>query len=886
MKRRSIFIVLVFTFVSLCISGPALAQEDVRAETAAAESHAYSADEDTLVYREPAEASGLQGRIEYEARTIRNEVIDRKTVLLGRAEVRYLDMTLRAEKITVDWDKDLLTAEGVLDSVWVPIEDDGAGDSLRVAQWRGMPEFTEAGDVLRGEVMEFNLRTSKGRVLRGRTQFEDGFYSGRAMKMVKPKTLNVSNARFTTCDLEEDPHFHFWSKRMKIDIDKKVIAKPLVMYIGRIPVLALPFLYFPIQKGRQSGLIIPRYGESTLEGRYLRGLGYYWAASEYWDVKGTVDFYEKSGVMFRGDLNYNLRYRFRGSISGTWTRKNFEVQGTKERRWDLAVRHSQTLSPTANLSVSGLFVSSGNFYREISGNREQRLQQEIRSNATLTKRLGGSRSIQVNLNQTRNLKTGQVTETLPRIVFRGGQSPLIPKPADKGSESVRTRWYHQIYWSYNSQFLYSRTKRREGYGEGVEFEENRGLGWDHDIRLSSTQKLLGWLSFTPGFRVRETWFNQRKSYFWDADSTQIESVDEKGFFSRRTFDLSVSMGTKLYGLFQTRLMKQVQVRHVVTPTLSFSYQPDFSEDRFGYYQRIEDTTGVVQEVDRFSGSLFGSTMRGGRQALNFSLQNLFQMKIGEGENEKKFDLFTWGLSTSYNWRLPEYRLGDLISSIRANPSRSISLTMGMTHSLYDTDESGNRINRLYVRNIAWSKLKSIFGSRWARMTSFRANLTLRLKGSSKGDSGGGSPPQESGVSADELASRPADRLLMDEAVTAFSLPWNLLATLSYSENRYNPLSVNRSCWLRTQLDFNLTKRWKVSYRAQLDLIKGEAVSQDFVFYRDLHCWEARVVWTPTGYNKRFYFKINIKSPMLQDIKFEKGTGRRGFAGSSIQNVLY
>ena len=280
-------------------------------------------------------AGQIEGDIQYEALVIDNLMTEKKTILLGNAKVVYLDMELRAAKITVDWENELMTAEGVLDSVWIKTED---GDSVKKEQLTGLPEFTEAGDLITGEVMVYNFNTRKGRVLRGRTKYEDGYYLGNALKMIKPKVLNVADGQYTTCDRTERPHFHFRSNKMKIMVNDKVIAKPIILYLGNIPVLALPFIYFPIEKGRHSGIVLPRYGVSSYEGRYLREFGYYWAASDYWDLKATLSYFEKSGVLFRGDLNYQVRYSMRGSLSGSWTRKDFQYSGETQRLWDLTIQ--------------------------------------------------------------------------------------------------------------------------------------------------------------------------------------------------------------------------------------------------------------------------------------------------------------------------------------------------------------------------------------------------------------------------------------------------------------------------------------------------------------------------------------------------------------------
>jgi lipopolysaccharide assembly outer membrane protein LptD (OstA) len=253
--------------------------------------------------------SDLDAPIDFEAQYEENLIEERITYLVGKAKVKYKTMTLEAGKITVDWNKRLLIAEPLPDSLVANGQADdgqaanGASDSLAKVE-RGFPKFSDGGDELTGERMEYNFATEKGRVLRGRTQLQDAKYFGAQIKRADDKTLFVSRGIYSTCDREEEPHFHFWSRKMKIVLQENVVAKPIVLFIGKIPLLALPFGFFPTRSGRHSGLIIPRYGASEREGRYLREMGYYWAINDYLDTKATADFYERSGWFFRGDFRY------------------------------------------------------------------------------------------------------------------------------------------------------------------------------------------------------------------------------------------------------------------------------------------------------------------------------------------------------------------------------------------------------------------------------------------------------------------------------------------------------------------------------------------------------------------------------------------------------
>jgi len=843
---------------------------------------------DTTLQKGVQRTSDLEGPVEYEARIFDNDILKRKTVLIGSAVVKYLDISLRAARITVDWETNLMVAEGVLDSVWTV--DAESGDSIRVEELTGLPEFTEAGDLMTGERMVYNFKTRKGRVLRGRTTFEEAFYSGKVMKMVGKKTAFIGDAILTTCDHKDNPHFHFRAKKMRIDMKKSVVARPIVLCIGKIPVLALPFVYFPIKKGRRSGVLLPKYGQSSLEGNYLKGFGYYWAASQYWDVQGTMDYYEKSGFLFRGDLKYNIRYKMQGGISGSWTRKNFKSSGETMRRWDLVLRHSQTISPTLRFSANGTFVSSKDIYRQLSANRNQRMQSQIISNATITKRWQGSKSMTINLNRTQNLRTDEFSETLPRISFRGGRSAIFKKPETQKGEIAESHWYNNIYISYDSK-LEARRKKTLLVNNNTDttFSITKKMGWDHNLRLNSPQKIMKWITFSPNVNYKESWTHERTSHYWNADSARKEEEIEQGFFARRTYDMSLSLGTKLYGIFRTKYLPDVMVRHVVTPSMSFTFQPDFSAASFDYYDAVKDTSGKITYYDRYGKSMLSSTPRGGRKSLNFNVSNLFQMKAGEGENEKKIDLFSWNVSTGYNWNAEKFKLGNITSSLRAKPLKNLGFNMNATHSLYQTDETGRTIDRFYFKDVDWSDKNSIFDSRYIRLVNFSADVRMTFKGSTGGKSKK-TETTETSENKSELqgvkGNTTSDRFDVNDDIGNFNMPWNLTTSLRYSDSRYNPKSPSKNFWLNADLKFNLTKNWKISWVSRIDLLDRQMVSQDIVIQRDLHCWEARFVWSPIGLYKRFYLRINIKSSMLQDIKFEKGTGRRGFSGSSFQNSFY
>jgi lipopolysaccharide assembly outer membrane protein LptD (OstA) len=575
-------------------------------------------------------------------------------------------MTLEAGKITVFWNEHWMMAEGLPDTTDGKILTDR--DTLE-ANFTELPIFSDGKEKIRGFKMEYNFKTERGRITRGRSVFEGGYYFGRAIKRVAAREFNIADGTYTTCDHDE-PHYYFAGKKMKIILDDKIIAKPIIFFIGRIPVAILPFAVFSSKPGRHSGIIVPRFGSSPREGRYLRNMGYYWATNDYMDMRFTLDFFERTGFLFRTNANYALRYHFRGTVSGSYARQRLG-EGLSASRWDLRVNHSQEIDKTTRLSVSGTFVSNNSFYRDFSNNREQRLSRQLISNATLSKSWSeGKNSLTLNVSQTKDLETGASSSTLPRLRFNRSRSQFFPvKQKKQSGRSAGTRedarWYNYLYYSYSGTYLNS--VRKDSTNDSDSEVRRRA---DHllNFNFSNPKRIFGWLSFSQSLRYQENWFDRTKSFSLDTLTNAVLESEEKGFATRRIFSLSVSANTKLYGTFFPNIGPIKGLRHVMTPTLSFSYQPDFSTRLWGYFQTLQDTSGKVIKRDRF-----GGTPSGERRSLSFGLSNLFQMKLGEGEKEKKINLFNLNFNSGYNFAADSLNWRNLSTSFRANPDEILPL---------------------------------------------------------------------------------------------------------------------------------------------------------------------------------------------------------------------
>lgn len=818
----------------------------------------------------------LDTTIAYSAHSIEFFVDQRKTVLRGQAQVKYKAMDLRAERIVVDWNEQTITAEGVPDTLWA----DSLKTIVDTVTVIGKPRFSEGGQEIDGERMVYNLKTRRGRITEGKTSQQDGYYWGAALKKEPTEVLYAGPGSFTTCNLEK-PHYTFQASQMKLIPGDKVVAKPVVLYFDDVPVAALPYGIFPSRKGRQSGLIIPTYGESAAQGRFIRHLGYYWAPNEYSDFTGSLDYYERSGFLFRGRSRYNWRYHFSGSLDGAVTRKH--TGGGQERRWEVHAVHDQTIDPNTRLSVRGDFISDGSYYRDYSFNINEQLSQTLRSDATLTHTFpGGKNSYSVNLHHEQNLLNDEVTQDIPRVTFRRGQSALIPMPAKEPGDTttVEPNWYNSIYYSYSGEAVHRRQLDQVITTNDTALVQDRRSAAKHTVSANSPQTIFSYFSLTPALTYNEQWFDEYMDY-----SKNPAGQKESGFKARRAFSTSLGLTTKLYGYWMDPLPGVTAIRHTATPTVSLSFQPDFSDPAWGYYQGVIDTSGATVLKDRFAGSLYGSTPKGKSLSLGFQLANLFQMKYGSGEDVKKRDLFTLNFSTSYNLAADSLGFAPLSSSFRAapisgqqpvGPLKSLSLDLSTSHSFYKYGSSGE-YNEYYFdpANGKILRLRDFDVSTNMGLslgTLVHSPEVTRYEEEKQGEQ----------ISSEETTPDTTLQLRTKPKLPGEwflgQIPWDLQLSFHYTNSRYNPNNPTETFWLNASVDASITKNWQVSYNTRIDLVDHEVVSAGLTIYRDLHCWEARLIWNPLGIGQGYFLKINIKSPQLQDVKVERRKGQGSFMG--------
>ncbi len=860
-----------------------------------------------------AKRDGVDTVISYSADAIDFDILTRTTILERNARIEYKDMELTAGQIILNWDDQTMIATPIYDSLY----SDSARTVLDTVVEVGKPHFKQGTEEFIGDEIAYNLKSKIGRVKGGRTAYQDGAYYGQQFKRLSDDVLSVRHGEFTTCELDT-PHFHFGADVLKIQVGERVVARPVYLYFDDVPVLALPYGIFPIQKGRTSGFITPVFGESAAQGRFLRNIGYYWAMSDYMDMLGTMDYYEVFGVLGQAKYRYAKRYRVNGDADFEF---DTQRRGTSvNRRWQIKANHNQTIDQNTRISASGAYVSDKS-YRTDVGSVGDQLAQTVQSNATLSKSWTNSPwSASVNAGFTQNIKQETWSARAPAVRFTHKQGKLFP--AAKAPRGIRFAsapkeavepWYRTFTWTYASSYSNDLAFNRTFVEEALEPDTSGNLhvilgddsltvrqrdGVSHQGGFSATARLLGYINLNPSLDWQHVW--TRRVVHYESAGDYFDREDQFGFFTRSTFDVGSSASTKLYGLARNPFGIRAQFRHVMTPSVSFRYRPDFSDEAWGYFETVKLADGSPYTYDRFraadqSGTV-GGTPQGLSEAMSFSLGNLFQMKHGDAEEgkEKKFDLLSANFSTGIDFKRDSLKWNDLSSSFRTSipgrligPIEGLGLDLSTTHSLYE--RAGSRaINKFF-----WERDGGAWYAPFDLMRA-GASVNFSLRAEHVSDLFSFRSAGKNGIEGDstlssQLPVSPNDVMDIDyepelpplpqsdtrDQETFLDMPLSMTFTLRQDRNYISHTSTST---LNTNFTAQLTPLWQITGDYYFDLDTKLPRNAMLSITRDLHCWEASLDWSPLGFSAGYYLRIGLKSPQLRDVKIErnKGGNLRGF----------
>ncbi len=773
--------------------------------------------------------------------------------LYSKGNMKYRDFKLDAGHIDINWNTALLTAEGTKDT------------ADKIVQ---QPVFSEAGETYNGSNVSYDFKTKKGIVKVANTVIDNGHYHGQIIKKHSKDVLYIKNGRFTTCT-KNPPDYYFQSSRMKLIVGKQIIAEPIVMYVDGVPVFALPFGVFPAKSGRRSGIITPSFGESAEFGRYLSHFGYYWAINDYTDLTTTADWWTRGKYDIKTGFRYNVRYEFQGSVYGSYAYQATGQPGDPNRQistnWAFQMNHQQTIDPNTQLTAS-VSMSSQNYYQETSLSYPQLLQQNLVSDVTLSRSWQGSgNSMYIDIHRDQNLQDGSITASLPTINFSHSQSYPFRSAADANKPVDQLAWYELIGFSYNGEFE-NNTSKLADTSSSTGFDRFSTYGVHHSVSINASPK-IGYFTFSPFVSITDNMYPFRTILRDVAAYDGRDSlVGEKqyGFHNLAFFNTGISASTRIFGMMHPNIFGITAFRHTLQPSITVSYQPDFSKPFWNYYGRYRNLNDSLVTYSYYNGNdyLFGGAPQGEFGGMSFSLSNLFEMKVKSSDTshtEQKIQLLNLGMTMSYNFLARGYNLplSPLTVNYRTNIAGKIDIGGSSQFNFYKYDyATGRRVDKLLP---AEGQLPD--------MTSFSLSLSTSFQGRRKERAGKSQPQvqQEDSVRALQQYNSFYQQMQPPD----LNIPWNLTLGLNVGITKPTPLIYSKHASLQFNLGFNLTENWKIGFTGGYDFLQQQLTTPAITVYRDLDCWEMTLVWNPIGYLRGFNLEIRIKAPQLRDIKITK-----------------
>lgn len=839
--------------------------------------------------------SALEEPVSYSAKdSITFDYTNSRAHLFGGSQVNYQNLQLTADDISLSLDSSLVHASGRPDST-------GA--------IQGKPLFKQGEDEYEPDRISYNFKTRKAFISNVYTQEGEGFMQSREGKRDSSGVMYVQNGKYTTCDAEH-PHFYVSLTRAKMHPGKNVIFGPAYLVVEDVPLpLAIPYGFFPFSSSYKSGFIMPTYGDETTRGFYLRDGGYYFAINDKVDLKVLGEFYTKGSWGLSAQTNYKKRYRFGGNFY-------FSYQNTKEgeknmpdysvsKSFKLTWSHRQDAkaNPTQSFSASVNFATSSYERNNLTSmyNPESYTQSTRTSSVSYSKsfsKVGLTLSGTFNLSQ--NMRDSSISVTLPTLSI--SQSRFNPFKRKKAAG--KERWYEKIAMSYTGTLANSiNTKEDKLFHSSLVKDWRNGMR--HQVPISASFSVLNYINVTPSFTFTDRMYTHKVMQGWDTERQDVQRDTVYGFYNVYNYNMSISANTKLYGMYRPMPWfggkKIAAIRHVFTPTVSFSYAPDFSQSRFGFYDSYvkTDANGNASTVSYspFSGMMYGTVGQGMTGSVTMDVANNIEMKVRTDKDStgyRKISLIDeLGGSLSYNMAAKRRPWSDLNLRARIKLTKKYTYSMNAVFATYayEKDENG----RVYVgdhtewsrgrfgrfqgtaQNISYSisneTFRKLFGKKH-RTTTSDDELDEELDEEEETD------PTMQNVDPDRKkgktgANQESNGDVDEDGYLKFSLPWSInigygVTIRENTQGRFNDKRMRYPYKLSHTLNFSgnirISEGWNINFSSGYDFNMHKLSMTTASLSRDLHCFQmscSMVISPYTSYNFTFACKAGTLADALK-----------------------
>lgn len=780
--------------------------------------------------------------------------------LYGNARIEYCDMILEADQINFNTETKIAEAKGLKDSL---------------GHYTSYAKFTQGDQKMEYHQLSFNFETQKGKIRQLVTQQGEGIVRGEEVKKINENEAFIRGTMYTTCNLDH-PHFHFTFQKTKIKTNKFVAGKNLNLYIKDIPTpIYFPFAIFPLERGKRAGFtrIAPSYDQQR--GFNFSNVGWYQPINDNMDALVRSNFYTSGSWDVNTSFNYIKRYKHRmafnfnySKVRGIGISNALGVNLTNSFQLNYQFNQDPKVWPNSGLNAN-INIGQQNFKQLNVYDPNQRLNNNYNSSISFNKSFKSIPvSLSSNVRYNQNTQSNLVSLSLPSLnlstttlyPFRGLDKPGKKNPLSTLTMSYRSSFRNQV--STVDSLFFANPVKEIG---------NAQYGVQHAIPISANFKLLKYINFSPSVRYNEIWTPNTIRKTWDTDAKKVVKDTVDGFRTARWYSPSIGVNTTVYGMKQFSKGGLRAIRHVMRPSLSLSYSPDFtkvntSKGRYFEEVRINDN-GDTQQYSVFENSLMGGPSSYSGGSVNFSLGNNIEIKVkpkdaeeGDEEDLKKIKLFeSLNFSTSYDLAADSLNLRPISMNGNTTLFNNFRVNISGNFNPYQVNDDGRRINQFLVKQ---GKLADL------------TNASFRLSGSLNAKANQQAAKQEAQLIENPLYL--GEQLFVDNyygKYVDFTIPWNV--SFNYNLGYSKSYGLNQVVNKRTtnaitgNIDFKLTDNWKINGSTGYDFEQGKLNYTNIQINRDLHCWQMSFNWSPVGDFKRYMFTISPKSSLLKDLKVEK-----------------
>ena len=793
---------------------------------------------------------------------LRNKMV----YIYNEGDVSYQNSNLKADYMQIDMDSKLIYAYGKPDTL------DGRPVVTK-------PEFSEGSASYQMDTITYNLASKKAKIKGVATQQGDGWLVGGSVKKMTDNTINIQDGKYTTCDHTDHPHFYLAMTKAKVIPGKKVVTGPAYLVMEDVPIyfLGIPEGFFPINMGPKSGLLMPTYGEEYTKGFFLRGLGYYFTLGDYADLAIRGGIYTLGSWEASATSRYIKRYKYSGNLDVQYSNVKVGSKGEadylKQNNFQIKWTHSQDpkANPGSTFSASVNFATSG-YNRYSATTLNDMLSTQTNSSISYSKNWAGTPfSLSANMAVSQNSQNKTLSVTLPTVVFNVSRIYPFKRKERQGKE----RWYEKISMQYTGKMTNSVTTTEDKIFS-KETLENMKNGIEHTLPVSASFNLFNYINVSPSVNYSEKWFFKRVMLDWNPVTNQTDTTRQYGFYRLYNYSASVSASTTVYGMYdftkKNRSRKLQAIRHTLTPSVGFSYTPDFGHQKYGYYRtRQVDSTGRFATYSPYSGNAYSVPSSGRAMSLSFSLSQNLEMKVlskRDTSGVKKIKLIDeLRISGSYNFLADSMGLSNLSVSLRTTLFKNFGLNLSATLDPYRLTPQGQHIDKLRfpgrVISTGWS-FGYTFKSRQDKTQPAMNDITSI-------------PPEYQNPFYDPYGNMDPvlRRQYMAQTYYDFSLPWNFgfNYAVNYSSTPYNNGTTGYRRNVTQTIGFNgsltIADKTGITFSGGYDIMNNKLTTSQISITRDLHCWQMSFSWIPFGHYRSWSFNIGVKAASLSDLKYDK-----------------